>query len=472
MTLGRKSQRRSRATSVAAAAPESRIAGKGEMADLIRGFDWSKTPVGPVELWSDTLVTTVNLLLASRHPMFLWWGPELIQFYNDGYRPSIRADKHPIAVGQRGIECWPEIWPIIGPQIDAVMSRGESTWNENQLVPISRDGKLEEVYWTYSYSPVRDKDGTVQGTLVVCSETTEQVLSERRLRSLVAIGADSPGQVQDGPRALLPLAHSIIEELGRDSCDVPFATLYLLDEGKILRAGTSEVAANPNHWPLREAASDQVPRLLDDLPSKLGDVVFPPWPEPIARAYMLPLRALGSSIEAVLVCGISPRLPFDERYQTFFHLVGTRIAALLQSESHAIELAQAATRFGSLVKANPFGMLIGNLSGELTFVNPTFLRILGYTESDVKAGEMRWDTLTPPEYADADSRAVQQIRTSGRCDVYEKAYLAKDGRRVPVLVGASSIDDSGASEVAAFVTDLTPLRAAQEALRKANDELE
>src|SRR5579863_3763975 len=91
----------------------SPIIGEGEMAELIRAFDWGSTPLGPVRDWSDTLVTTVNLLLASRHPMFLWWGPDLIQFYNDGYRPSLRADKHPSAVGQRGRECWPEIWSII-----------------------------------------------------------------------------------------------------------------------------------------------------------------------------------------------------------------------------------------------------------------------------------------------------------------------------------------------------------------------
>jgi hypothetical protein len=73
----------------------SRIIGSGEMADLIRTYDWSATPLGPVETWPDILIITVNMLLASRHPMFLWWGPELIQFYNDGYRPSIREDKHP-----------------------------------------------------------------------------------------------------------------------------------------------------------------------------------------------------------------------------------------------------------------------------------------------------------------------------------------------------------------------------------------
>jgi hypothetical protein len=142
-------------------AASARIIGTGEMAELTRSFDWEATPVGRVDKWSDTLVTTVNLLLASRHPMFLWWGADLIQFYNDGYRPSIRDDKHPSALGQRGMDCWPEIWPIIGPQIDAVMNQGQSSWNNNQLVPINRNGKLEEVFWTYGYSPVRDKDGSV-----------------------------------------------------------------------------------------------------------------------------------------------------------------------------------------------------------------------------------------------------------------------------------------------------------------------
>ncbi|MDP9161354.1 MAG: PAS domain-containing protein, partial [Acidobacteriota bacterium] len=196
------------------------------MAALVRAFDWKKTPLGDVATWSDTLITAVNLLLASQHPMFLWWGPELIQFYNDGYRPSIRTDKHPSALGQRGIECWPEIWSIIGPQIEAVMSRGASTWNKNQLVPIKRDGKLEEVYWTYSYSPVRDRDGVVQGTLVACSETTEHVVSERRFGTLLSITTDAlqPNQLPH-KHPLLPLMRSIVGKLEKDNADFPFAAM-------------------------------------------------------------------------------------------------------------------------------------------------------------------------------------------------------------------------------------------------------
>jgi PAS domain-containing protein len=154
----------------------------GEMADLVRTFAWHRTQVGPIALWPDVLLITVNILLSSPHPMFLWWGPELVQFYNDAYRQCLRDDKHPRALGQKGKECWPEVWPTIGPQIEQVMSSGRTVWQENQLIPILRDGCLEDVYWTYAYSPVRDLEGNITGTLVVCTETTKKQIAEQTLR--------------------------------------------------------------------------------------------------------------------------------------------------------------------------------------------------------------------------------------------------------------------------------------------------
>src|ERR1700761_2196324 len=127
-----------------------KIFGSGEMANLTRAFDWGATPLGPMEQWPETLIVLVNALLANLQPMLLFWGPELIQFYNDAFRPSLGSDKHPKAVGRRAQECWAEIWEMIGPQIDAVMSRGEACWFEDQLVPFYREGKLENIYWTYS----------------------------------------------------------------------------------------------------------------------------------------------------------------------------------------------------------------------------------------------------------------------------------------------------------------------------------
>jgi PAS domain S-box-containing protein len=154
----------------------------GEMGKLIRAYDWSQNVLGHPETWPQSLLTTLSIMLNSRFPMFLWWGPDLIQFYNDAYRPSLGNNgKHPAAIGQRGEDCWPEIWPVIKPLIDQVMSGGPSTFNEDQLIPIYRNNRLEDVYWTFSYSRVNDESGHPGGVLVICSETTKQVQAHHEL---------------------------------------------------------------------------------------------------------------------------------------------------------------------------------------------------------------------------------------------------------------------------------------------------
>jgi signal transduction histidine kinase len=157
--------------------------GSGEMAARCRAFNWESTPLGPVSSWSESLRTTVNILLESRNPMFLWWGPELVQIYNDAYYPSLgQGDRNARALGAKGRDFWTDIWETIGPQIEQVMTTGEATWHEDQYLPIERNGHLEDVWWTYSYSPVRE-NGAVAGVLVVCQETTARVrmLTEREL---------------------------------------------------------------------------------------------------------------------------------------------------------------------------------------------------------------------------------------------------------------------------------------------------
>lgn len=158
------------------------LSGEGEMATLTREKDWSISSLGSPEYWPRSLRTTLGIVLNSKFPMFLWWGPDLVCFYNDAYRPSLGENgKHPFILGMRAEEAWPEIWTIIKPLIDQVLSGGEATWSENQLIPIFRNGKIEDVYWTFSYSPVRDDTGKIAGVLVICSETTDQVLSLQEL---------------------------------------------------------------------------------------------------------------------------------------------------------------------------------------------------------------------------------------------------------------------------------------------------
>jgi signal transduction histidine kinase len=200
------------------------IIGGGEMGKRIRDFKWENTILGDMADWPQSLLTTIHTIIHCRFPMFLWWGPELLCFYNDAYRPSLGQNgKHPSILGQPAKNAWSEIWDVIKPLIDEVMAGRESAWRENQLIPISRNGKMEDVYWTFSYSPVFDESGERAGVLVTCIETTEQVNriqelkknrkmlleSESRFRSVVT-NAPIAVAVLTGPLYIIQIANSFV----------------------------------------------------------------------------------------------------------------------------------------------------------------------------------------------------------------------------------------------------------------------
>ena len=152
------------------------LAGGGEMGRLIREKDWSKNPLGNPDRWPQSLRTTLSIILNSKFPMFLFWGPELICFYNDAYRPSLgETGKHPNILGSRAEDYFQEIWKDIKPIIDNVMLKGEANWNEDMYLPSYRNGILDDLYWTFSYSPVNDESGKPAGVFVTCFESTEKV---------------------------------------------------------------------------------------------------------------------------------------------------------------------------------------------------------------------------------------------------------------------------------------------------------
>ncbi len=156
---------------------------KGEMARLIIAHDWMQTSLGDPERWPQSLKTTLSILINSKFPTVLFWGEDLICFYNDAFRPSLGIEgKHPWSLGKKGEVMWAEIWPIIKPWLDQVLSGGESIWMENQLVPFYRNGRIEDIYWTFCYNAVYDEMNQPAGVLVTCTETTEIVLSQNKLR--------------------------------------------------------------------------------------------------------------------------------------------------------------------------------------------------------------------------------------------------------------------------------------------------
>ncbi|CAN5793667.1 hypothetical protein BH11GEM2_BH11GEM2_39000 [soil metagenome] len=161
--------------------------GEGEMARLSRAFDWASTPLGSVDDWPPSLTVTVRNLITARSPMLLFWGPERMQCYNDAFRPSLGDDgRHSRGLGASGANFWTDTWDVIGPEIHGVLSTGVATWHEDVYIPIDRDGRRDDVWWTYGYSPVFTDSGSIDGVLVVCQETTQRMLTDRDRVALTA----------------------------------------------------------------------------------------------------------------------------------------------------------------------------------------------------------------------------------------------------------------------------------------------
>lgn len=349
---------------------QSFLAGGDEMGHLIRAHDWGATPLGEPDSWPQALKTVVRILLSTGHPMFLFWGEELIQFYNDAYRRSIGPERHPSALGQRGRECWEEIWDIIGAQIEQVMAGVGHTWHENQLVPITRHGKREDVYWTYSYGPVDEPSAPngVGGVLVVCTETTAQVESARRLK-----------EAEAGWRALFEQAPGFMAILrGPDH-----VFEYANDRYREL-TGHREIMSRPVREALPEVEQQGFVKLLDRV-YKSGEA-YSGRTTPVAlgehadkrrRRYLdfvyQPIRDPSGEITGILVEGsdVTDRVLADEalreeqrRKDEFLAMLAHELRNPLSALSNASEVLKRTVEPGSSVKS--IGDMMSRQVGQLS----------------------------------------------------------------------------------------------------------
>lgn len=205
------------------------------MSARMRAVDWSRTGVGPVETWPTRLRAVLGLVLGGRFPMLLWWGEQLIQFYNDASRP-ILGDKHPHALGAPGPEVWAESWHLIGSQAEGILAGGPATWNEHLLLPLRRKGYLEEAYFSFSYSPVPDDTGGVGGVLLTFQETPAQVQDAWELRALRELGT-----ALSQTRSVEEAWAVAMRILGANAADAPFRRGFLAENaGAVAATGAAE----------------------------------------------------------------------------------------------------------------------------------------------------------------------------------------------------------------------------------------
>ena len=150
------------------------------MSRLIRSHDWNLTPLGQPDRWPLSLRSLLGVVLHSASPMVLFWGDELICFYNDAYRPTLGTDRHP-AIGKKAADIFPEAWEFVKPILMGVKETGQPVKHEDLLIPVYRNGQMEDVYWTFSYSPAFGDDGNIEGVFIYCIETTETVTIRKTL---------------------------------------------------------------------------------------------------------------------------------------------------------------------------------------------------------------------------------------------------------------------------------------------------
>ena len=408
---------------------KSLFSGGGEVGFLLSRIDWSKSPLGSVSGWSPALRTMVGMVLKNRSPLVLWWGPSLVQIYNDAFRP-IPASKHPRAVAQPATECWSEIWNVVGPMIEAPLCGGPATGSDDLMLLVNRKGFIEETHFKFAYSPVPDESlvgSAIGGVLGTVAEITEEVYAGRQLATL----RDLARQAGDAATGAMACAHAASILAGNDR-DVPCSLLYLLDTtgdradlagssgfGQALHDGslpetitfTDSTAAV---WPVDRAMRQGIRSALEKRTASLVTGVawmgLPrgAWAQAPDQVLILPLFSPEQpQAYGVLVVAVSPHRELDDQYRTFLELAADHVATAIrnarayqqerQRAKRLAEVDRAKTAFFSNVShefRTPLTLLLGPLEdmraesiagttqrGRLDLVHRNALRLLKLVNS-------------------------------------------------------------------------------------------
>jgi PAS domain S-box-containing protein len=395
----------------------------------MRGYDWAVTSLGPSEMWPHGLKAAVRIMLTTRHPVFIFWGADYLCFYNDAFAASLGPEKHPSILGKPAREAWAEAYSIVEPELDQVMAGGEACWHENYLIPIKRHGRMEEVYWTYSYSPIHEPDtpNGVGGVLVLITETTREVVarqaSEERHRTLF---------------------HSM---------DEGFCVLELIPDQDGRPTDCRYIEVNPafeKQTGLKDALGRTVRELIPEIEPSWFDMYgqVAQTGEPIR--FVNHAQPLGKWFD---VNAFPVEVPGKRHVGALFNDITERKRA--EEAQH-----QSEERLRNTFAIETVAVMFWDECFRLTEVNGAFLRMTGFRREDALGRS--WRELTPAEFHASSFRAIAEVTTRGEITPYEKQYFRKDGTRWWGLFAGRKIGD----EVVEFVLDITARKEAEAALRE------
>lgn len=428
----------------------------GEVGRRARSLDWAQTPLGAPQDWPQALRHAARLVLHSSLPMTLAWGPELIQVYNEAYL-QILGDKHPAALGQPVEQVYAEIWDQIGPILRRVYETGEAVGFEDMYLPIARKGFAEEMYFTFSYSPVYDDAGQVGGLLSSAVETTHSVLTRRRsevLRRLAAVSS----------RVTLPeLIAATRECLDEASDDLPVCMLWLADSQRRDVELLASTGVREETVPSHETVRSWIPweRLGPDfgfleLPETAVEALALEDGRPgVSRVRLLPVCESHDDREGCvffLAVGVSERLPFDASYREFLVDLGRELGRKVADlRYHELKLIEAERRYQAVFEHSIDAMFLVAPDGRTLAANPAACEMLGYTEDELcKLRREDIVDMSDPRLAEFVATGRATGRAHGAIE-----FIHRSGLKIPCEVsGREYRDPRGKKRVSLIARDI------------------
>lgn len=413
---------------------------ESEIGALLRSTNWSGTDLGDPVMWPDSLKSKLNTIIHSAFPMFLFWGNDNICFYNDAFRPILGSNgKHP-AIGQKGSYVWEEVWDMIGPVIADVKATGRSAWGEDKLLRFYRNGRIEDVYWTASYSPVTDAEGNIEGVVIVCMETTEKVnlfrqLQESRNLYEFAIDASEIGTWDLDPVTNKFIANSRLKEwfgLGAE-------------EHIDLNTALNSVAEKD-----RSRVSSAISAALD--PSSGG-------------AYDIEYSIVNSKTGQERIVRAKGKATFGDDN------VVCRFNGTLQDITAEVLAHEQNRKLSILVENSVDLMAILRMDGKNSYINSAGKELLGISpDADVTTIPIT-DFHTPEQFEFVASEILPNVMTKGKWSGQFGIKNSKTGEIIPLYNNCHRIDDERTGEPIGVGTVMRDIRTELNARQNLEEEV-